>query len=168
MEQKQEVQKEETKKVFYKSWKFWGVIVLLIIILAPAIKDIMEINHEMKLSEEGKIVSAREITNRFKDALKDMNYSEVNYLLSEDCKMYYNSEQQYRLTSFLENLENYEDYMIEKRGNSIDDEETYRIYWNGLNYSNSSQIIDLYMRKKVKKDEITYEIYMIRLTDNSI
>lgn len=82
--------------------------------------------------------------------------------------MYYNSEQQYSLTSFLENLENYEDYMIEKRGNSIDDEETYRIYWNGLNYSNSSQIIDLYMRKKVKKDEITYEIYMIRLTDNSI
>ena len=121
----------------------------------------------MKLSEEGKIVSAREVTNKFKDALKDMNYSEVNYLLSDDCKMYYNSEQEFVLARFLENFEDYEDYMIEKRNNSMEDEETYRIYWNGLNYSNSSQIIDLYMRKKVKRDEIVYEIYMIRLTDNN-
>ena len=121
MEQKQEVQKEETKKVFYKSWKFWGLIALLILILAPAVKDILQINHEMKLSEEGKIVSAREVTNKFKDALKDMNYSEVNYLLSDDCKMYYNSEQEFVLARFLENFEDYEDYMIEKRNNSMED-----------------------------------------------
>ena len=64
-------------------------------------------------------------------------------------------------------------YTWEKRNNSIEDEETYTIYWNTnkgiINKSDRlycSQKITIILRKAVNEEIITYEIGKIILTDN--
>ena len=88
--------------------------------------------------------------------------------MSAECKFYNNEGQKYSLESCLEDLETYETYTIEQRGSNTKDSETYRIYWNGWNYEDTNQIIELYMEREVNKEEIIYEIQMVRFTDNKI
>ena len=64
-------------------------------------------------------------------------------------------------------------YYLEKRGNSIKDEETYWIYWDipkELTYEQYSQYslqrIFVYLKRTVKENVITYKINKIILRDN--
>lgn len=171
----QQRKNEEHKEEKNNKKTVWVAIIIGIIILIPFVcmlfdgqKELDKAKLEGKLLQEGKIVTAKEVTEKFKENLKNKNYDKIKNYLSDDYRIYYNLEQKYNLESFLGNLEKYEEASMEKRGNSVAGEETYRIYWNGWKYEDSSQIIDLFMKKNVKEDEIVYEIYMIRLTDNNI
>lgn len=145
------------------------VIIVILIFIISGIKGIGETNHEIKLLEEGKTVSAKEVANKFAESIKNKNYKEASQYLSGECEFYNNNGKQINLDQCLKGIEEYSTYEIEERGNtSIEERKTCRILCNGSKYENTNQIITLSMEKKVNKDEITYEIYTVNFTDNTL
>lgn len=144
------------------------IIIPLMISLINSKKSLDAEKLESKLLREGKVVSAKTVADNFAKELQNNNYSELKKYLSDSYKLI-DSENNERanLEYCFEKLNKIENYTIEHRGNSIKDEETYRIMCNGTKYENTYQIITLFMRKKVKKEEITYEIYRVIFTDNT-
>lgn len=165
----------EEKKNNGNGYAIAFAIILGIIILIPSVISFINTKKELdigrlesKLLKEGKVVSAKTVADSFAKELQNNNYNDLESYLSKDCKLIDSSNnERANLKYCLEKLNKIESYVIERRGNRIKDEETYRIMCNGTNYENTNQIVTLYMRKKVKKEEITYEIYMVKFTDNT-
>lgn len=155
-------------------WIIGGtILVIVLMIFLPGLfeskKSLDTVKHEYNLIEEGKTVTAREITEEFTKLLSVKNYDEANKYLSNDCKLIdSNNTERVKLEYCLEKLAVYNSYTIEKRGNDLKNQETYRILWNGTTYENTKQIITLNLRKKVNKQEITYEIIRVIFTDNTL
>lgn len=145
------------------------IILIIGMFIVSGIKEISETNHEIKLLEEGKTVSAKTVAEEFAKELQNNNYNTLKSYLSTDCKIIdSNNDERANLKYCFEELNKIENYTIEHRGNSLEDQETYRILCNGTKYEDTSQIITLYLRRRVKKEEITYEIYMVKFTDNTL
>lgn len=151
---------------FYKKWWFWLIVAFFVIFsltsIIPAVQDLNKSKLEYRLIREGKITYANQIVEQVVGNLKNNEIEEIKKHLSSGCILYHNvGNQVYSLERCFENVEAYETHRIEKRGNALENKETYRIYWNGWNTEESSQIIDIYLEKVINKEEITYEIEMI-------
>ena len=140
------------------------LIVVLIIFLPGLIEDKKELEMsklEYNLTLEGKTTSARNIT--------ESKYDEASKYLSKDCKLIdYNNRERAKLEYCLEKLAQYSSYKIEERENSIKDEETYRILWNGTNFEDTNQVITICLKKEINQNEVTYKIYKVIFTDNTL
>ncbi len=162
--------KDKLNIKFYKKWWFWLILILIILfayfMIGDSLKKFNTANLEYELIKNGKTVSAREVVEKVAESLKTKDYEEIKKYLSTNCS-FYESNKKYNIETCLASLDEYETYRIEQRKNSTENEETYRIYWNGWNYEETGQIIDLFMTKKVTREKITYEIYSLRFTNNN-
>lgn len=163
------------KKIDNKFLWICGTVILIIILIlfVPGLledKKALDLSkQEYNLIKEGKTVTARDIAEEFANLLSVKKYDETSKYLSNDCKLIdSNNKERVKLEYCLEKLVTYNSYTIEKRGNDLKDQETYRILWNGTNYSNTNQIITLYLKKKITTDQRTYEIFRIIFTDNTL
>lgn len=150
------------------------IILVVLILFLPFIHQIVNSFFKQQQSKLEDTVltsenytSASSIVSKTIDYLKSGDTDSIKSLLSNDCE-FYNDGTKYSLSSCLDNLLEYESCKYEKRGNSIKNEETYRVYWNGSNLENAHQIITLVLKRKVTQSEITYEIKHITLSNNVI
>ncbi len=165
-----------------------GVLILVLIIFVPMIVspiiqqfDISNSEkHEAKLIEEGKVKSADTVINEFTQIIKNREKEKVKNYLTNDFTYIDNNRYE---TKYIEDYNFWNDlklltstYDIEKRGNSIKDEATYRIYWNVVGNNKNEdrasryyclQKLDIFLRKVVEEEQIIYKIYKIRLTNNT-
>ena len=148
-------------------------------IVNPIVEDIERSNktkHEEKLINEGKVKDSNEVINEIAEILKNNDENRLNKYLSEDFLYYYSNKESKYLSSFFRDLKILSSsYDIEERGNSMNEQKTYRIYWNivkGNEHLGRTdqyyclQKITIILKKAVKEDIITYEIEKISLTDN--
>lgn len=155
-------------------WIAGGIIfIILLLIFVPYLidskKSLDTTKLEYNLIQEGKTVSAKDISEQFAMLLSEKKYDEASTYLSEECKLIdSNNRERVKLEYCLEELNIHSSHTIEKRGNDLKDQETYRILWNGTSYENTKQIITLFLRKKVKSDKVTYEIFRVIFTDNTL
>ena len=163
-----------------------GILILAAIIFVPLIIGTISSSlessktkaHEQQLIKEGKVKDASEVINEIIGILKNKDEIQLKGFLSKDFTYYDNNNTEHKYSSFLEDLKILSSsYDIEKRGNSIQDEETYRIYWNTVeqNIKNGIkkgergyciQTITIILKRATKQDAITYEIEKIILKDN--
>lgn len=135
--------------------------------------------HEQQLIQDGKTKDAEKVMDEIVEILKDKDESQLKKYLAKDFTYYDNDNYEHKyLSSFFSDLNILSSsYEIEKRGNDIKDEETYRIYWNvveankarGVDKSEITyclQKITVMLKRAIKQDMITYEIERIILTDN--
>lgn len=149
------------------------LLILVAIIFVPMIfnslSDLNKTKQEGKLIQEGEIISAGEISKEFAQLISESKYNDATKYLAEDCKLIdSNNNERIKLEYCLEKLNVYKSHTIEQRGNDLKDQATYRILWNGTTYENTKQIITLNLRKKINKQEITYEIIRVIFTDNTL
>lgn len=149
------------------------LLILVLMIFMPGLIESQQrletSKREYNLIQEGKTISASDVVEDFTLLLSNKKYNEANKYLSSDCKLIDSqNKERVNLEYCLEKLNNYSSHEIERRGNSIQNEETYRILWNGTRYENTNQIITLFLRRKVKTNEVTYEIFRLTFTDNTL
>ncbi len=179
-----EKEKQESQKSNYTGCLIAFFIILIIIFIIIAIgmisntsKEQDKINHENELISQGKIKNASEIVEEVAELLKNRDVTRINEYLSDNFSYFgknnYESKTIDKLFSDLQYLSS--SYDIEKRGNDLEDKETYRIYWNVVEQNKNLgrtnqyyclQQITIILKKVVKEDIITYEIEKIILTDN--
>lgn len=177
---------KENNKKSINSYLIVFLIVFLIIFLpiligliSNNIKVSNQEKHEEKLIEEGKTKTHNEVINEIAEILKNKDKEKIKDYLAIDYTYYDNNNIKHKyISSFFDDLTIYTtDYEIEKRGNDLKDEETYRIYWNVVEENKKKGIdktsqyyclqkITIMLKKVVKENEITYEIERIVLTDN--
>lgn len=149
---------------------------MIIGIISTRIETSNQDKHEQQLIQEGRTKTHDEVINEIVGILKNRDEIELKKYLSEDFKYFDNNRIE---SEFIDNffkdlkylVEN--NYDIEIRGNDIQNQETYRIYWNTNNLAENRndrfyclQQIQVVLSKIVKEDIITYEIKKIMLTDN--
>ena len=115
------------------------IILIVVIICLPVFlilfNSISELNKtklEGELIQAGKIQYAVDVISEFMEHLKNGEIDSIKPLLSDDCS-FYNENRVFSIEDCLEQLNDYKSCRYEERGNSIKDEETYRIIWNGSN-----------------------------------
>lgn len=154
----------------YAGWVI-GIICIIVIlsILIPDLlkskKELDESKREYEMLNNDKYISDSDCVKEFAECIKNKDMDSAKKLLSSNCS-FYNTSKCYSIESCFENLDEYETYRYEKRGNDVKNEVTYRIYWNGWNESEASQIITLILEKNVGKEEIIYKIKTITLNEN--
>lgn len=149
------------------------------IMVSSNIESSKEIEHEMKLKEEGKTKTARDVISEIIDIIVNREEQKLNSYLSEDFLYYHNSNTGLsNLNSFWWALDEcVSSYEVDERENSIEDKATYRIYWNVVEENKKNGIdkdseyyclqkITIILKRIVKEDIITYDIEKIILTDN--
>lgn len=156
-------------------------IIVIIIFLIPALKGLISSNNNLQnsknkaeLLKNNKTISSETIINEIAETIKSKDISKLKQYAITDCKYYDNNNKEQDLTIFLNNIENYNsEYFIEHRENSINDEETYIIYWNKtdgiLNKTDIAyckQKIIIILQEVVEKDVITYKIKQINIQNN--
>lgn len=155
-------------------------LIIVLIIFVPVISNTLQeqenITKENNLIKEGKTVSAQIVIEEIVQILKDRNEEELKKYLTDDFSYWDNNRNESKYTtSFWRELKYLveDNYDIEKRGNSIKDEETYYIYWNTNELVKERadryyclQKISIYLRRIVETDKITYKVYKIILTNN--
>lgn len=157
-----------------------ATLVLILIAFVPGLVEDKQnldlLKQEEKLLKEGKNISSGDIINEIAEILKNEEGEKLESYLSNSF-LYYNDENKESkyVKNFLDDLRIYtSSYDIEKRGNSIKDEETYRVYWNTVekNVKNGVkrgehgyclQTVTIILKKAIKQDIITYEIKEIIL-----
>lgn len=155
----------------------FAIIIALIAVssLSDAIKSSNEAKHRLSLVQEGKTISSGTIMNEIAEILKNRQEDNLKEYLADNFKYIDNDRcESKNIDGFWKDIKYFvTDYDIEKRENSIKDEETYRIYWNTNNLVKEradrlycSQKIIVILKEVVKNDMITYEIEEIMLTDN--
>ena len=149
------------------------LLILVLMIFMPGLIESQQrletSKREYNLIQEGKTISASDVVEDFTLLLSNKKYNEASKYLSSDCKLIDSqNKERVNLEYCLEKLNNYNSYRIERRGNSVQNEKTYRILWNGTRYENTNQIITLFLRRKVKTNEVTYEIFRLTFTDNTL
>lgn len=156
------------------------ILIVILVILTPDLldskKELDTAKLEYNLIQEGKTTSSNEIINEIIEILKNRDEENLKNYLTEDFSYINDDRYESKYVSELWNNLKYlveNSYEVEKRGNSIKDEETYIIYWNTNKTVKERtdrlyclQKISIYLRKIVKQDEVTYQIYKIMLTDN--
>lgn len=164
-----------------------GVLVLVAIIfipmiIVPIIQQIEMSNNEKHISsliEQGKVKSPEEVINELIEIFKNKDENKLKTYLTKE---FIYTDNNRNKSTYLHGLLNdikllTSSYEIEKRGNSIPDKETYRIYWDiieenkdrGTNKAERTyclQKITILLKKVVKENMITYEVEKIILTDN--
>lgn len=148
---------------------------ILIWLISNNIENSNKLKHEQQLIQEGKVKSDNEVINEIVNVLKYRDENKLKEYLSENIIYYDNNiEYKYLSNSFWYDLKYLvkDEYDIEKRGNDIKNQETYRIYWNVVEQNKSLgrtneyyclQTITIVLNRIVKKDIITYEIEKIIL-----
>lgn len=148
------------------------LIIVLIIFIPGLVKDMKSLEtskQEYNLVGEGKSIPVSDIVEDFAKLISQKDYVEASKYLSEDKTLLdSNNIERVKLEYCFEKLSPHTSHNIEKRGNDLKNEETYRIFWNGTKYENTKQIITLNLRKKVKSNEVTYEIFKVIFTDNTL
>lgn len=178
---------ENDKKIKIEKGQGFGcaiaIFIVALIIMIPVIINTVKDNREYtqklalenKLIHEGKVVSSQEIIEKFVAVIKNREQSNLDAYLSKDFTYIDNSSKNSKHIEYFWNDLKYSvaPHYIERRNNSIENEETYFIYWNipeGIEKAEylqySLQRIFVYMRKVVKENEVTYEIYKVILKDN--
>lgn len=158
----------------------FAIVIFMIItnLVGENIEYEQNVKHEQQLIQEGKVKSHKEVINEIVEILKNKEENKIKEYIAEDF-VYYNdnnTESKYISNLFRDLQILSSKYEIEKRGNSIKDKETYLIYWNvveanrdkGVQKSDNNyclQRINIYLKKVVKEDLITYEIEKIILRD---
>lgn len=178
---------EENKNNTNEKGCLIGVLILVAIIFMPMIINpiIQQIEmsnnekHIASLIKEGKVKSSEEVINELIEIFKNKDENKLKTYLAKDFIYTYNNGNKstylYGLLNDIKLLTS--SYEIEKRENSIPDEETYRIYWDiveankdrGTNKEERTyclQKITIILKKVVKENMITYEVEKIILTDN--
>lgn len=151
---------------------------ILIGLISNNINISNQAKHETKLIKEGKTKTDSEVINEIIEILKNKDKEKLKEYLSNDFIYYDNDNIEHKyISSFFEDLNIYTTSCeIEKRGNSIEDKETYRIYWNVVEENKKRgikrqehgyclQTITIMLKKTTKQDIITYEIEKIILKD---
>lgn len=154
-------------------------IPLIINTISDSIESDKEARHEVQLIEEGKTKSASDVINEIMEILKNRDETKLEEYLAENFIYSDNDNNQSKyIDNFLSDLSIYSSsYEIERRGNEIQDKETYRIYWNIVEENRDNgvdktsqyyclQKITMMLKRVIKEDIITYEIEKIILTDN--
>lgn len=158
------------------------ILIIVAVIVIPIIisktiehKQILKSTEiEQKLIEEGKIVSADTIINEVVEIFKNREEEKIKTYISDNFKYIgsdrYESKYINNLWSQLKYLVT--NYDIEKRGNSIENQETYIVYWNTNEKAEGRtdkfyclQKILIYLEKVVEENQITYKINQITLTN---
>lgn len=152
------------------SWKLaiiLGIIslVVVLVIFLPGLieskNELEDLKHEEELLSEGKYKSDIETLKNFIKFLEDGDIEQAKSLLSEDCIIYDENNNICTFEEYVSKIDTSTYYKYEERGNSINDEKTYRISWkNGL------QIQTIVLEKVVTKNEIHYEIVKCLLNIN--
>ena len=150
-----------------------GIAIIAIIIFTILYDDIKELNdtkHKTELIQQGKIESSYSIINEIIQVLKEKDSSKLDEYLNDDIE-YWKDDKEKNINSFLQDIDKIEDnnWKIEQRNNSIDNQETYLIYWNtnkDIINIECSQKITFILEEVVKSDTITYEIKKIILINN--
>lgn len=169
----------EEKKNNKFIWIIGGIILLIILLISVTNflenkKELDVIAHERELIQEGKVEASEEIVREIAEILKNREEDALEQYLTEDFSYWKNGETQ-SIDDFWNDL-NYlveNKYSIEERGNSIEDEETWFIYWN-TNESITDKSSDLYclqeiriyLKRVVEEEFITYKIERIILNNN--
>ena len=159
-----------------------GLIILILVLLLfiPKLvddkKELDELKYEGQLIQEGKVVSDTEVINEIVNILKERKKEQLNsYITADFTYVNNNGIESNSLYNFWNDLDYLveDNYDIEKRGSSIQNEETYFVYWNTNNKvidRNDNmyclQELRIYLKKVVETDRITYKVYRIILTDN--
>lgn len=159
-----------------------GLIILILVLLLfiPKLvddkKELDELEYERQLIQEGKVISDTEVINEIVNTLKERKEEQLNsYIATDFTYINDNGIESNSLYNFWNDLDYLveDNYDIEKRGNSIQNEETYFVYWNTNNKvidRNDNmyclQELRIYLKKVVETDRITYKVYRIILTDN--
>jgi len=164
-----------------------GVLIVIAIIFLPLIigtisnslENSKAKNHEQQLIKEGKVKTSDEVVDEIIETIKKEDESILKGFLSKDFTYYDNNNIEHKyISSFLRDIRILSsNYDIEKRGNSIQDEETYRIYWNTVeqNIKNGIkrgergyciQTVTIILKRVTKQDVITYEIEKIILKNS--
>ena len=148
-----------------------NLILIVIIVCLPVFlilfNSISELNKtklEGELIQAGKIQYAVDVIAKFTEHLKNGEIDSIKPLLSDDCS-FYNENRVFSLEDCLKQLNDYKSCRYEEHGNSIKDEETYRIIWNGSNENDAEQILTIILSRKVTKEEIKYEVTSIILSN---
>lgn len=141
-----------------------SLIVVLVIFLPGLIESKNELEnsrHEGKLLSEGKYTSDIETLEDFIKSLENGDIESAKKLLSKDCMIYDENNNICTFEEYVSKIDTSTYYKYEKRGNSIDDEKTYRISWkDGL------QIQTIVLDKVVNENEMHYEIVKCLLNIN--
>ena len=169
----------EEKKNNKFIWIIGGIILHIILLISVTNflenkKELDVIAHERELIQEGKVEASEEIVREIAEILKNREEDALEQYLTEDFSYWKNGETQ-SIDDFWNDL-NYlveNKYSIEERGNSIEDEETWFIYWN-TNESITDKSSDLYclqeiriyLKRVVEEEFITYKIERIILNNN--
>jgi len=150
---------------------------LIVIPISQNIENSNKEKHIEQLTKEGKVKSSNDILNEIIEIFKNKDEEKLREYLSDDFLYYDENNIEHKYASdFFMSLQFLMSYEIEKRDNSIQDEETYRIYWNTVEqnikngiikgeYGYCLQTITIVLKKVVKQDVITYEIERIMLKD---
>ncbi len=154
------------------------VIITLVNLMSKNIKASKLEKHEQKLIQEGNVIDSNKFIEEIAEILKNKDEEKLKECLSENFMYSDNDRNQSKyIHNFISDL-NYlieDNYDIEKRGNDLKDEETYRIYWNVVEQNKNLgrtnqyyclQKITIILKRVIKQDIITYEIEKIILTDN--
>ena len=169
-------------KITNTKWIWGGIIpIIIVLIFIPYLidskKSLEATKQETNLIKEEKIIYDSTIIEEVASIFKSRNQNELKRYLAEDFEYIGNNRNTSKhIGNFWSDLkylvEN--NYNIEKRDNSIKDEETYFIYWNTNDIVKEKtdrlyclQKISIYLRKTVETDKITYKIYKIMLTNNN-
>lgn len=153
-----------------KNW-ICVAIVLVIIILGAITLNIVDyqIKEASSNGTSKEVISINTIANEVMKAIENRDEKSLDKYLSNGYVYIDGDNQKHNyIKDFWEDLEQdvTENHKMVNKGNSMDDEETYWIYWNipkETTYQNARQTIMIYFRKIEKEEEITYQIYEIIL-----
>lgn len=171
-------ERNNSNKVVWITGLIMLILVLLLFIpkLVDDKKELDELKYEGQLIQEGKVVSDTEVINEIVNILKERKKEQLNsYITADFTYVNNNGIESNSLYNFWNDLDYLveDNYDIEKRGSSIQNEETYFVYWNTNNKvidRNDNmyclQELRIYLKKVVETDRITYKVYRIILTDN--
>lgn len=179
---------EHTKKAYKRKNGVGCCIVVLILVaiifvpiivgtISSTIQSSKAEKHEQQLIEEKKVKTAEEVIYELAEIFKNKDESKIKEYLSEDFSYYDNENIKHKYpSSFFKDLKVLtSSYDIERRGNSIQDEETYRIYWNVVELNKKwgreseyycLQRIEVMLKREIKENVITYEVEKLVLKNN--
>ena len=149
-----------------KLYIFLVVILLIIFIIGGkfVLKEKASLDKtklENELIKQGKSVSDGEIIRNFAEELHSGNMSNAKGYLADNCVIYDENNKKCSFEKYVSKIDTTTSYRYEKRGNSINDEVTYRISWN-----ESTEVQTIIMKKVVTKERVYYEIIECILTIN--
>ena len=113
--------------------------------------------------EEGKYVSDLETVKNFIKFLENGDIEQAKKLLSNDCIICDENNNICTFEEYISKIDTSAYCKYEKRGNSIDDEKTYRISWK-----NELQLQTIVLEKVINENEIYYEIVKCLLNINQL